>query len=197
VWNENRNLTEHPQQVALGLGDIMPTTPSRTPEGSPNRCPLCDKRIVLEASFPPGDATCPHCGYLLWFDPGLDESFYAGVTIVRIKDGGTIRESLGSLMGGCGRDLFCSPSCYSPEKAPTGGTVEKVLLNLENVEFLPSHMIGGIIRLAKECKRNQIWLKLCSIPPQVMEVMKLMNLQKMLDIHADEEEALLSFRQGQ
>jgi hypothetical protein len=40
---------------------------SRTPEGVPNRCPVCGKRVRLEPSTPPGDAPCPHCGHLLWF----------------------------------------------------------------------------------------------------------------------------------
>mgnify|MGYP002623666110 FL=1 len=40
---------------------------SRTPEGDDNRCPICDKPVVIAPSRPPGDAPCPHCGYLLWF----------------------------------------------------------------------------------------------------------------------------------
>src|SRR5215831_4565245 len=40
---------------------------SRTPEGEPNRCPLCGRAVRLEPSSPPGDAPCPFCGQLLWF----------------------------------------------------------------------------------------------------------------------------------
>jgi hypothetical protein len=49
---------------------------SRTPEGEPNRCPVCGKPVVIDPSRPPGDAPCPHCGHLLWFEPpqqNLDE----------------------------------------------------------------------------------------------------------------------------
>lgn len=42
---------------------------SRTPEGWANRCPICGHRITANPSLPPGDAPCPHCGHLLWFDP--------------------------------------------------------------------------------------------------------------------------------
>jgi hypothetical protein len=46
---------------------------SRTPEGEPNRCPVCGKQVRIEPSRPPGDAPCPHCGHLLWFsDPQSD-----------------------------------------------------------------------------------------------------------------------------
>src|SRR5262245_283467 len=40
---------------------------SRTPEGDPNRCPVCGNRLRLEPSQPPGDAPCPSCGSLVWF----------------------------------------------------------------------------------------------------------------------------------
>jgi hypothetical protein len=45
------------------------TPSSRTPEGQPNRCPFCKKAIRIEPSSPLGDAPCPHCGCLIWFDP--------------------------------------------------------------------------------------------------------------------------------
>lgn len=40
---------------------------SRTPEGLPNRCPICGRRVILEPSDPTGDAPCPDCGHLLWW----------------------------------------------------------------------------------------------------------------------------------
>src|SRR5947209_13760658 len=41
---------------------------SRTPEGWPNRCPVCGAEIRIDPSQPPGDAPCPRCGQLVWFD---------------------------------------------------------------------------------------------------------------------------------
>jgi PTS system fructose-specific IIA component/PTS system nitrogen regulatory IIA component len=40
---------------------------TRTPEGEPNRCPICGKGVILEPSAATRDAPCPHCGCLLWF----------------------------------------------------------------------------------------------------------------------------------
>jgi acyl carrier protein len=45
----------------------MPTISSRTPEGSPGRCPVCGRDVQIEVSQPFGDAPCPHCGTLLRF----------------------------------------------------------------------------------------------------------------------------------
>ncbi len=41
---------------------------SRTPEGDDNTCSICGKEVRIEPSRPPGDAACPHCGALIWFD---------------------------------------------------------------------------------------------------------------------------------
>lgn len=43
------------------------TISSRTPEGEPNVCPVCQAIISIEPSAPSGDAPCPQCGTLLWF----------------------------------------------------------------------------------------------------------------------------------
>jgi uncharacterized paraquat-inducible protein A len=40
---------------------------SRTPEGVPNRCPVCGSTVRIEPSSPARDAPCPVCGSLLWF----------------------------------------------------------------------------------------------------------------------------------
>lgn len=40
---------------------------SRTPDGEPNHCPVCNHSFVIEPSQPFGDAPCPRCGHLLWF----------------------------------------------------------------------------------------------------------------------------------
>jgi hypothetical protein len=42
---------------------------SRTPEGEPNRCPICGNKCCVEPSLT-GDAPCPSCGHLLWFQQG-------------------------------------------------------------------------------------------------------------------------------
>ena len=46
---------------------------SRTPEGDDNTCDICGHDVRIEPTRPPGDATCPYCGALLWFgDNWLD-----------------------------------------------------------------------------------------------------------------------------
>jgi hypothetical protein len=60
VWTR---WTAHVSPKWVAIVDIS----TRTPEGVPNRCPVCDKEVRISPSDPAGDAPCPHCGCLLWF----------------------------------------------------------------------------------------------------------------------------------
>ncbi len=69
--------------------DVMePST--RTPEGEPNRCPVCGKPLKIDPSRPPGDAPCPHCGHLLWFGPVSKDN--ASTEVQKEKD--QVKEAL-------------------------------------------------------------------------------------------------------
>ena len=60
---------------------------SRTPEGEPNVCPVCEGVISIEPSSPTGDAPCPRCGTLLWFartESGV--RFFELEFVVRVRD---------------------------------------------------------------------------------------------------------------
>ncbi len=69
----------------------------------------------------------------------------------------------------------------------------KLLLNFERVGFMSSSMIGQIMLLNRHCKNDKIKLKLCNISPNIMEIFTLMRLNKVLEIHKSEDEALEAF----
>ena len=69
----------------------------------------------------------------------------------------------------------------------------RMLVNFEGVTFMSSAMIGKIIQLNKNCKDKSGDLRLCSISANVMEVFKLMRLNKVLNIQKDEPTAIKSF----
>ena len=50
------------------------TVSSRTPEGLPSECPLCNAKTNINFSDPAGDAPCPNCGHLLWASVQLVQS---------------------------------------------------------------------------------------------------------------------------
>jgi hypothetical protein len=57
----------HYVEAYAALTTHMPLASSRTPEGVPNRCPVCRSEVSVEPSLFFGDAPCPGCGTLLWF----------------------------------------------------------------------------------------------------------------------------------
>ncbi len=69
----------------------------------------------------------------------------------------------------------------------------KLLLSFAKVEFMASAMISQIMLLNKQCKKDRVDLKLCSIIPNIMEVFKLMKLNKVFQIYADAPQALEAF----
>ena len=60
---------ENAATAELSVKSAKPTLTisSRTPEGQPNHCPVCDADVCVDPSPLFGDATCPKCGSLLWF----------------------------------------------------------------------------------------------------------------------------------
>ena len=56
-------------------------------DGTPSSCGVCGKNVWIMPSYPPGDATCPHCGSLIWFDTSLSSD-----TIKQLADRGVHAE---------------------------------------------------------------------------------------------------------
>ena len=74
------------------------------------------------------------------------------------------------------------------------GGVLKMLINMENVRYLSSAVLGKLISLHKALRTRKGVLKLCSIAPAIMEVFEITRLDKVFDIHKSEDEALEAFR---
>ena len=69
----------------------------------------------------------------------------------------------------------------------------RLLLNFSNVKFMASAMIGQILLLHKQCKKDRIDLKLCGISSDIMVIFKVMKLTKLLRIYDSESTALAAF----
>lgn len=81
-------------------------------------------------------------------------------------------------------------------KMAESGGVTKMLINLENVEFLSSAVLGKLISVYKTLRLNKGSLKLCGIGAAIFEVFEITRLDKVFEIHESEKEALDAFRLG-
>jgi anti-sigma B factor antagonist len=72
----------------------------------------------------------------------------------------------------------------------------KIVLNFQNVGFMSSAMIGKLILIHKKCKADKLNVKLSNISANIMEVFKIMKLNKLFDIHPDEAQAVKAFEKA-
>jgi anti-sigma B factor antagonist len=65
-----------------------------------------------------------------------------------------------------------------------------LLIDLNDVEFLSSSVLGKLIRLLKRTRQINGRLRLCSIRPSILEVFEITQLNKVFEIYPDASEAL-------
>ncbi|UCC14517.1 MAG: STAS domain-containing protein [Gammaproteobacteria bacterium] len=81
----------------------------------------------------------------------------------------------------------------SDEMGKIVGSTQKMLLNLENLEFLSSAGLRVFLRTAKQQKGSGGAIKVCNATGVVKEVMEISGFGSLLDLHDSEGGALASF----
>ena len=69
----------------------------------------------------------------------------------------------------------------------------KILLNFQHLEYMSSAAIGKLTLLNKLVVAAKGKLRICSIGPTIFEIFKITRLNKVFDIHKDEQTALDRF----
>jgi anti-sigma B factor antagonist len=139
------------------------TISSRTPEGQPNRCPVCGDSLTIEPSEPAGDAPCPRCGHLLWFT-------YEDLGDVRvIKPAGDVltAERLAGLFGAV--------------TLPRGA---RLVLDLSDVQYLSSPALGKLVNLKKRLGPSRGALRIRGLHPDLAEVFRICRLDQVFVVEA-------------
>jgi anti-sigma B factor antagonist len=70
---------------------------------------------------------------------------------------------------------------------------DKILLDFRAVQFMSSSALGVLLRFYKRCKEVNVRVKLCNIAPDILQVFKITNLNKIFEIHKSQEEAIKAF----
>ncbi|MBI1313750.1 anti-sigma factor antagonist [bacterium] len=78
-------------------------------------------------------------------------------------------------------------------KQTVADQVTQVLLNLAEVPYIDSYGVGELIASFTSVRRIGGTLRLCSPRPAVLEVLQLVKLPMMVEVHPTEEEALAGF----
>lgn len=69
----------------------------------------------------------------------------------------------------------------------------KLVMNLEGINYIDSTGFGMLLSILRTCKNNQSLLKICNISPEVMELVKLLQLQTVFDIRNSVDDCMKSF----
>ncbi len=67
---------------------------------------------------------------------------------------------------------------------------KKIIVNLRDVSFMNSSMIGKLVQLNNRCKKESIDLRFCELNDNLVEVFNLMQMPRIMNIHATEKSAL-------
>ena len=104
----------------------------------------------------------------------------------RLEDDVTIVDVLGSL------DTRTSGTA-SEKLAKIAQTSSKLLLNLQDLEFISSAGLRIMLRLAKQLRESNGTLKVCGPKGIVLEIMDISGFDGLVDVYDSEQEALASF----
>lgn len=147
---------------------------SRTPEGEPDRCPVCWTKVCIDPSLPAGDAPCPNCGHLLWLS-------HCSIRVVRCVDTYTYADEFDESM-------IVQWLRLGNERSPA-----TLLLDLGSIAFLSSDLVAWLVALKKESDGSARKLALFNVSPNVHEMLKMEGLKGAFEIFAGETEAIDSF----
>lgn len=69
----------------------------------------------------------------------------------------------------------------------------KIVLNLSGINYIDSTGFGMLLSILRHCKNTNSQLKLCNILPEVMELVKLLQLQNVFDIRNGIDDCIKNF----
>jgi anti-sigma B factor antagonist len=71
--------------------------------------------------------------------------------------------------------------------------LNRLIISFKGVRFVSSSMLAQVVKLQKAITRSKGRLRLCSLTPDLLDVVKKSNLDKLLDVVDDETAALNKF----
>ncbi|MCP4633246.1 MAG: STAS domain-containing protein [candidate division Zixibacteria bacterium] len=90
-------------------------------------------------------------------------------------------------------DLESSTSLKAATSELLEDKYNKVIFNLQGVDFINSSGLGALVSILKNVRSNQGRLKLTGLAPYVKEVFDITQLSNVFEIYADEQQAIGSF----
>ncbi len=71
---------------------------------------------------------------------------------------------------------------------------KNIALNLDGIEYVDSSGFGALLSILRNAKNNNSTFKICNVSQDVMELVKLLQLHNVFEIHDSVEECVASFQ---
>lgn len=71
---------------------------------------------------------------------------------------------------------------------------KNIVLNLDGIEYVDSSGFGALLSILRNAKNNNSNFKICNVSQDVMELVKLLQLHNVFEIHDSVEECVASFQ---
>lgn len=81
-------------------------------------------------------------------------------------------------------------------KTECGGIVQenpRVVLNLQNLDFVDSSGVGALLSLLRQSKTAGGDVKICSVPDNILALFELVRFNRLFDLFETEDEAIQAF----
>ena len=69
----------------------------------------------------------------------------------------------------------------------------RVVLDCRDLDYIGSAGLGALIGFAKQAREHDGDVKLLNVPERIFKIIELLGFTKVLQVHANQEEALASF----
>jgi anti-sigma B factor antagonist len=90
-------------------------------------------------------------------------------------------------------DLTSASSLKDASKEVLEKESRKMILNMNQVDFINSSGLGALVSILKEVRNAQGSMKLSNLAPYVKEIFDITQLTNIFDIFPDEKQALSSY----
>ena len=70
---------------------------------------------------------------------------------------------------------------------------KNLVLDLKGIEYIDSSGFGALLSILRNAKNNNSTFKICNISPDVMELVKLLQLHNVFEIYDNVDECVKSF----
>lgn len=94
-------------------------------------------------------------------------------------------------------DAYTTPAIASDlQSLGDPGREKAMVLDLANLDYASSAFLGTLIAWYQDAEERGVRLRLCAVNPRLLEVFRLVNLDRFIPIDAGVEEALRALRAG-